>query len=426
MQKNNTNIEELYKNSFKDYKLPPSKNVWKNINSSLSSQNRFFTKKKTLYFLSAIVIITFISILFVNNNNKLSSSITNQNYALIKDSHKRNITINKDEQNKIVIQQVQENISQEVSYTKKEDLMNINNYISDTIKTISNESNIENVIIEQETTQNNVSQNTMVIKNITLSTDNGCCPLRVEFLCNYQYDNIYWDFGNENTSKNENPVYTYQEPGTYIVSMEVFNNNISQKISDTIIVYPKPIANFDYQKNEASNNNLITFTNNSTNSQTYEWIFGDGSSSAQETASHNYETAGKYKLYLIAKSDKNCIDTASQEIIIKESKYKLLFPNAFNPDLNGSNGGYYSITKKTNTVFFPIINSPVQEYVLNIYNKKGTLLFRSNDINIGWDGYSRNALVPVGVYIYEVKGKFTQGTKFHQRGDVTVLYNTQR
>ena len=427
MQKNNTNIEEFLKNSFKEYKLPPSKNVWKNINSTLSAQNRFFTKKKAFYFLSAIVVIALFSILIINNNSKLSSSIINQNYALLQNSQKRNITANIEKQNKNIIQQIPKNTSEKIINTTNTENQNSNNNNFDTVKIIFNESNTGNINIEQETTQNNISQNNISIKNIELSDDNGCCPLKVEFTCsNYEFDNILWNFGDGNTSAKENPVYIYKEPGTYIISMEVFKNDISQIISHTIIVHPKPIADFDYKKEDASNSNLITFVNKSTNSQTYKWFFGDGSSSVEQIAKHNYENAGKYKLNLIAKSENNCLDTASQDIIIKESKYKIVFPTAFNPDINGSSGGYYSKTKKTNSVFFPIINNPVQEYALSIYSKKGTLLFKSIDINIGWDGYYRDALVPVGVYIYEVKGKFTQGTKFHQRGDVTVLYNTQR
>ena len=87
---------------------------------------------------------------------------------------------------------------------------------------------------------------------------------------------------------------------------------------------------------------------------------------------------------------------------------ELYLPNAFTPDGNG-----------LNEVFLPVFAYPdeVEEYRMEIYNRWGGLVFRSEEKTFGWDG--RNA--PSGVYAYVVTYK-TRGE--HARsvtGNVTVV-----
>ena len=51
------------------------------------------------------------------------------------------------------------------------------------------------------------------------------------------------------------------------------------------------------------------------------------------------------------------------------------------------------------------------------------MIFESNDINIGWDGYNKGELCEPGVYIWKVRGKFRNGEPFIKMGDVTLLKN---
>jgi gliding motility-associated-like protein len=87
---------------------------------------------------------------------------------------------------------------------------------------------------------------------------------------------------------------------------------------------------------------------------------------------------------------------------------ELYLPNAFTPDGNG-----------LNEVFLPVFAYPdeVEEYRMEIYNRWGGLVFRSEEKTFGWDG--RDA--PSGVYAYMVTYK-TRGE--HARsvtGNVTVV-----
>ena len=68
------------------------------------------------------------------------------------------------------------------------------------------------------------------------------------------------------------------------------------------------------------------------------------------------------------------------------------FPNAFSP--NGD---------KNNDLFKPIVECPIEDYLLQIYNRWGDLVFESYQISDGWDGEVNGKPAPVDVYIYRAE-----------------------
>jgi len=56
----------------------------------------------------------------------------------------------------------------------------------------------------------------------------------------------------------------------------------------------KPIADFILPSNEPEAPAEVRFKNNSKKSETYEWDFGDGKSSTEESPSHTYNSSGNY------------------------------------------------------------------------------------------------------------------------------------
>ena len=64
----------------------------------------------------------------------------------------------------------------------------------------------------------------------------------------------------------------------------------------------QPTADFTASKTTASINESITFSNNSTDADSYSWEFGDGQTSTSENAIHSYTTTGTYSVKLIAYS----------------------------------------------------------------------------------------------------------------------------
>ena len=63
---------------------------------------------------------------------------------------------------------------------------------------------------------------------------------------------------------------------------------------------PVPIADFSYSGANVTAPATVQFTNNSTNSTTYSWDFGDGSISTDANPSHNYSVGGVFSVKLTA------------------------------------------------------------------------------------------------------------------------------
>jgi len=64
----------------------------------------------------------------------------------------------------------------------------------------------------------------------------------------------------------------------------------------------KPLADFAYQSSEKPSD--FKFENKSQKAETYEWQFGDGSSSTEASPNHSYSSPGTYTVVLNAKKGK--------------------------------------------------------------------------------------------------------------------------
>ena len=101
-------------------------------------------------------------------------------------------------------------------------------------------------------------------------------------------------------------------------------------------------------------------------------------------------------------------------------QHTIQFPNAFTPNSNGPTNGYYTPGIPNNDVFHPEYKGVV-EYHLSIFNRRGELIFESDEINVGWDGYINDRLASQGVYIWKARGRFSNGENFEKFGNVMLI-----
>jgi PKD repeat protein len=255
----------------------------------------------------------------------------------------------------------------------------------------------------------------------------GCAPMTVHFESNSQFALSYhWDFGDGGEAQVENPVYGYNFPGTYNVTLTVQGYGAGQEDSYTIEsaveVLPSAIAIFTVSPNEVFvPGQPVLGINLSQNATGYEWEFGDGGESNEENPTHFYQTEGWFNVTLVALNDWNCPDTLTiVDAVHAIALGKLEFPNAFTPNSAGPNGGVYDPMAFDNDIFFPL-NYGVLEFQMQVFNKWGELLFESNEINIGWDGYYRDKLCKEDVYAWKARARFSDGQEIQKAGDVTLL-----
>ncbi|GET30721.1 PKD domain-containing protein [Prolixibacter sp. SD074] len=254
----------------------------------------------------------------------------------------------------------------------------------------------------------------------------GCPPLKVQF--RNQSKNGYryvWDFGDGNYSTQKAPEHTFFAEGAYNVHLQVFNQVGDVAESDKqIVVYPAVRAYFNlFPSRVKIPGEKVSFSNFSENADNYLWDFGDGDTSTVFEPGHEYQKVGVFPVSLMATSLKSCTDTfILAQGVEAYSEAKIQVPNAFMPAKDGPNGGKYTPGDRYNHVFYPVVaKGDIDKYQLQVFNRWGNLMFLTNDIDTGWDGYYNGELASPGVYIWRIKCTFKDGTQIVKAGDVTLL-----
>ena len=80
----------------------------------------------------------------------------------------------------------------------------------------------------------------------------------------------------------------------------------------------------------------------------------------------------------------------------------------------------YDRTSYNNDVFYPL-HAGVEDYELMIFTKWGEMVFYSDDVNVGWDGYINGKLAPTDVYAWKASATLSNGESMQQVGNVTLL-----
>jgi gliding motility-associated-like protein len=65
--------------------------------------------------------------------------------------------------------------------------------------------------------------------------------------------------------------------------------------------------------------------------------------------------------------------------------------------------------------------SGVTEFELLIFNRWGDLLFKTSDINVGWDGTYHGRLCQQDVYMYKLTAVLADGQQIVRLGDVNLI-----
>ncbi|WP_143097909.1 gliding motility-associated C-terminal domain-containing protein [Chitinophaga sp. CF118] len=109
----------------------------------------------------------------------------------------------------------------------------------------------------------------------------------------------------------------------------------------------------------------------------------------------------------------NSCGTVTDQITIafKDCDPKPQFPNAFTPNGDGHND-----------TFKPIVQGPMYDYDLRIYNRWGEMIFISKDSKTGWNGKYQGRLVENGTYVWMLSYKKLMGGSVNVvKGEITVI-----
>lgn len=138
----------------------------------------------------------------------------------------------------------------------------------------------------------------------------GFAPLAVTFsaVIDGPYIRKIWDFGDNTTSTLDNPSHTYSTPGTYTVTLTVYQQTLlyPETATKTVIVKDPatlPQAEFSADVTSGAAPLTVTFTDESTGTPTsWLWDFGDGNTSTSQNPEHTYSSGGVYTVSLMIRN----------------------------------------------------------------------------------------------------------------------------
>ena len=143
-----------------------------------------------------------------------------------------------------------------------------------------------------------------------------------------------WNFGDSNTSTEENPTHVYLVEGSYNVTLNASNECGSVVIPATITAANAPIAEFSSNTTEICPGEQAQYTDNSTGfGITRQWIFEGGTPATSTEISPlvTYQTSGNFQVTLIV-SNASGNDTSS---ITNAITVKSLPTSFFTQQVNG-------------------------------------------------------------------------------------------
>ncbi len=187
-----------------------------------------------------------------------------------------------------------------------------------------------------------------------------------------------WDFGNGMSSTTANPIIMYDTVGIYDVSLiATTENGCNDTITIPVTIFPNPVP--DFTLNDVCLGDTVYFVNTTTINPaevlTYEWSFGDATTSTDIDFNKIYTSQGSYTVNLIATSTNGCSQSISKTVNI--------YPNP-----------------TSNFVCQPVCEGDASVFQNNSYPNDGSLSYL-------WDfGDSNTSIEDNPNYIYLTAGTF--------------------
>jgi gliding motility-associated-like protein len=149
-----------------------------------------------------------------------------------------------------------------------------------------------------------------------------CNPASINFTqtCTGSPIGFSWSFGNGQESNDPNPSITFITAGSYTVKLvAVFDIGVVET-SQTIVINQSNVTTLGADRNYICTPGNITFTTiGNGNIASYEWAFGDGSTTTTtiSTVTHAYAAFGTYTATVKAIDAGGCFATSRYDIVVQ-------------------------------------------------------------------------------------------------------------
>jgi len=179
-----------------------------------------------------------------------------------------------------------------------------------------------------------------------------------------------------------------------------------------ILPLPTPFSNFTTVTTPQSGFFPTSFLNNTTNADTYTWIFGDtiilGNISHDLNPVFNYGVVGNYTVKLISINQNGCIDSLTKTVNV-HSNNSLFIPTTFTPNGDGKND------------LFRVRGDLFSLQQMKIYDQWGTLIYITDASKPDWDGKVNGESVQNGTYVYRISIIDENNTPKELTGSISLI-----
>ncbi|MFY8029109.1 MAG: gliding motility-associated C-terminal domain-containing protein, partial [Bacteroidia bacterium] len=103
----------------------------------------------------------------------------------------------------------------------------------------------------------------------------------------------------------------------------------------------------------------------------------------------------------------NC-SAADSAVVTVIRTFDVWVPNAFSPNKDG-----------VNDIFF-VRGNNVKDFALKIFDRWGTLMFETSNLNDGWNGEYQGRIVNTGIFVYTLDYTLKEGTQGTLKGNISV------
>jgi gliding motility-associated-like protein len=190
----------------------------------------------------------------------------------------------------------------------------------------------------------------------------------------------------------------------------------SDTLDTPITIYGYPEIDFTWTpENVSVLEPVVQFENWTTGGTMYEWEFSTLGTSEEINPLFEFPDVdlAVFPVCLMSENEFGCRDTVCRDIVI-ESIFQMFVPNAFTPDFDGRN-----------EVWLPVITGvDPGAYTLWIYDRWGTLVFKTNNPEQAWTGNIENGqyYTQTDTFAWRVEAKrLSDGTFEVREGYVTVI-----
>lgn len=169
--------------------------------------------------------------------------------------------------------------------------------------------------------------------NFSYTPDSGCEDLAVSFTDNSvdPADSLVWNFGDGTTSTINNPTHTYTNPGCYFVKLiRYVNGCVSQSTTQNCIeVFALPTVTYSNNKPLGCTvPHTVKFSSSSADAVSWQWNFGDGTTSTMQSPTHTYTALGFYNVSLTVTNANGCSSTINSAQIGIQPMQAMIPPGA--------------------------------------------------------------------------------------------------